>query len=88
MVDSRLIPPERPIVKAGTVIPQVSSGGVERTFTFDKPFPEKPCVVATPATSTSGTVSVVSVTKDSFTLALDVTTGSAFFSVNWIAVLP
>lgn len=97
MADTRILPPERPIVKAGAVSATVNAGSrVDVQVTFDEPFPEKPCVTAT---ITSGTgpanisvnkgVEVFSITGTRATIGLyNGTSSQALMAADWIAVLP
>ena len=97
MTDSRLIPPERPIVKGGAVTATVAAGTrVDVKVTFDEPLPEAPYVTATITSgtgpvgmATSKTVEVYFVTETGFTIGLYNGTGSnAEIKADWIAVLP
>lgn len=97
MADTRIVPPERPIVKAGRVSATVDAGTRgDVQVTFDEPFPEAPCVTAT---MTSGTgpagisvkkgVEVYLATGTGFTVGLyNDTSSQAIMNADWIAVLP
>lgn len=92
-----MLPPERPIVKGGTVSATVGAGTRgDVKVTFDEPFPATPRVTAT---ITSGTgpvgmatakaVEVYLITEAGFTVGLYNGTGNnAEIKADWIAVLP